>query len=210
MAPHAGFVWAYIVSLPLKLTSLSMIGDASLLLRFLCSVSSLYESGSEAQSVTSPVFLKHVFAQPSEDTIRKWKPRMRHLNPTHPVASLTQLYANENADVARISVRLPVWFLKHLKSKTSAQHHHDSTTSLSTQDVTSAWVATILSRCDGTPITSITNAASVSVDKVLQESDVDALVASIVMLRHRLSMIMLQGTSFILYVRRLPFGHLLI
>lgn len=129
-----------------------------------------------------PTLAKHAFPIPSQELIERYKAAMPHLARTYHQSELAAHYASMNQDVARVDVRIAGLLLDRLAGEVREQ---TGDAKISRQDCLTAYVVTILNRCETGHIGVVTNAASVRC--VFQpESEMLSLVASfsIAPLRH--------------------------
>lgn len=107
-----------------------------------------------------PTFTKPVFPAPNPDLIRDYMPSMPHLAETRPQSELGVAYAQNNSATERVDFHIEGRKLRQVREKVT--RNLDATYSRpSIQDCLTAYLVTVLNRCLDTPISEITNAASV-------------------------------------------------
>jgi len=133
------------------------LGDATVLLRFMYSISQSYQDLEIPRPF--PILERHDFATPSWDMTQRFLPLMPHLAQMQPVSALGALYSEMNKDSTRIQYRVTFVKLRRLRDRVAAEL---SSTNIrpSIQDCLTSYIVTVITRCSGTQIRFITNAAS--------------------------------------------------
>lgn len=130
------------------------LGDAASLLRFMHTLSQLYQ-GLEP-SYPAPSFRKHVFASPDPDTLQRFGAMMPHLTGTFPVPEIYQRYAERNQSMSRID-----WYVTQGQASLIRDHTNGlSFIPLSVQDCLTSYIVSTLNRCGYHTLSTVTNAAS--------------------------------------------------
>jgi hypothetical protein len=136
-----------------------LLGDATTLLRFMRSLSQIYQN----QPLLDPVpkFSKHSFdvPKPTAEEIAQQTPTMSHLACTYPPSEIGKKYAERNEGMVPIRVRWSVGVVEKLLGWVRGLE--GSKVSLTRQDCITACVAVVLNLCRKDSVKKITNAAVV-------------------------------------------------
>ncbi|THV08051.1 hypothetical protein K435DRAFT_741662 [Dendrothele bispora CBS 962.96] len=132
------------------------LGDATTLLRFMRSLSQIYQGLPLRDPV--PDFSKYHFPAPTEEEIAEQAPAMPHLVCTYPTSEIGQRYRDRNQKMATIRFMLQRTQTENLMNWVQ----NGCTIKLTTQDCITACIAVILNLCQTKEhkITKITNAAT--------------------------------------------------
>ncbi|KAI0637272.1 hypothetical protein C8Q77DRAFT_558614 [Trametes polyzona] len=134
------------------------LGDAITLNRFMQCLSRCYQAEDIGDLV--PTFAKRPFPSPTPDLVERYSVEMPHLLDTCPTSELAQRYADmKTNDVAPVQFKISNTQLQQLKEQAQAALSHTDA-ALSSQDVLTAYIISVLNRFLDSPITAINNAAS--------------------------------------------------
>ncbi|KAK0210454.1 hypothetical protein DFS33DRAFT_1293254 [Desarmillaria ectypa] len=130
------------------------LGDATSLLRFMHTLSHLYQG--LQPSYPAPSFRKHVFAFPDTDILQPFGPMMPHLTGKFPVPEIYHKYVERNQSMRRID-----WYITQGQASLIRDHANGlSSIPLSVQDCLTSYIVSIFNRCGHHKLSSVTNAAS--------------------------------------------------
>ena len=131
-------------------------GDAIALFRFTHTLSQYYQN--KVSEFPTPTFRKHVFQPPSEAIAAEYHTRIRQLQDPYPFAELGAVYAEAGKGIENFQWRCSGEELRRLHAKICSS----GPPTLTIQDCLTAYLVTVLNRCQERPIRMVTNAASVS------------------------------------------------
>ncbi|KAK0240457.1 hypothetical protein EDD85DRAFT_825416 [Armillaria nabsnona] len=130
------------------------LGDATSLLRFMHTLSQLYQG--LQPSYPPPSFRKHKFTSPDIDILQRFEPMMPHLTGTFPVPEIYQRYAERNQSTRRID-----WYVTQGQASLIRDHTNGfSSIPLSVQDCLTSYIVSTFNRCGYHTLSTVTNAAS--------------------------------------------------
>jgi len=133
-----------------------MKGDAIALFRFTHTLSQYYQS--KVSEFPTPTFRKHVFPPPSEAIAAEYHTKIRQLHDAYPFAELGAIYAEASRGIENLQWRCSSEELRRLHAKISSS----GPPTLTIQDCLTAYLVTVLNRCQEKPIRMVTNVGSVS------------------------------------------------
>ncbi|KAH9946372.1 uncharacterized protein BXZ73DRAFT_95870 [Epithele typhae] len=141
------------------------LGDASVLLHFMQSLSHHYSNPGKTLGPTVPTFTKRAFPRPTKSLIHEYTPLIPHLAQTCPEAELGAVYGAMSHGTSRVAFRITLDRLERLRSRVVAalaSHHHSEGEQLkpSRHDCLIAFIVGVLNRHLHVPITTVTNVAS--------------------------------------------------